>query len=160
MEEIKSRIDLLRDEKQILEQDIDRLKNEKIEEMSSLLSLKGVKEKFQKALDEIKLEVENMKNNLESLKKQHHAQMILKEKNSSHSSSGVLHSMKPRFNLAPSPAPATPATPPAPMKITPRALPLLTPKPPQSEPLDYKKYAAALNNNLDREHISPPALAG
>ena len=72
LEEIKSRIDLLRDEKQILEQDIDRLKNEKIEEMSSLLSLKGVKEKFQKALDEIKLEVENMKNNLESLKKQHH----------------------------------------------------------------------------------------
>ena len=150
---------MLRNEKQILEQDIDRLKNEKIEEMSSLLSLKGVKEKFQKALDEIKLEVENMKNNLESLRKQHHAQLILKEKNSSHSSSGVLHSMKPRYNPTPAP-PVTPTTPPAPMKITPRALPLLTPKPPQSEPLDYKKYAAALNNNLDREHISPAALAG
>ena len=136
--DLKKKIGILENEKQSLQTDIDLLKNKKIEEMSALLSLKSVHEKYNNSLLQLKIEVEKDRINLDSLRKQiNDKKKSLDEKVSKSdvpppSKEKIKESISTRINSKP--------------------LPLLAPKRSQQppEPLNYKKYATALNNKPEK----------
>lgn len=134
---LKKKIGDLENERNTLQSDIDSLKNKKIEEMSALLSLKSVHEKYQSSLLQLKIDVEKERIALDSLKK-----LIADEKK-------ILDEQVSKSDVPPS---KEKIKDPASMRIISKPLPLLTParsQPP--EPLNYKKYAASLNNKTENK---------
>lgn len=138
---LKKKIKDLESERNTLQSDIDSLKNKKIEEMSALLSLKSVHEKYQSSLLQLKIDVEKERIALDYLKKQiQDNKKVFEEK--------VSKEHPPSKEKMKEPAASS-------MRIISKPLPLLTPARPQlsqpPEPLNYKKYAASLNNKSENK---------